>query len=76
MNKTIRVIGKPHPTVELTFRIYPDVNIILGQKGTGKTEILKSMYAEMLSSEKNCKKYIASDRSEDFSCLLNIQDMQ
>lgn len=72
----ITVIGKPHPTVELTFRIYPDVNIIFGQKGTGKTEILKSMYAEMLSSGKNCKKYIASDRSEDFSCLLNIQDME
>ncbi len=72
----IAVIGKPHPSVNLPLMLYPDVNIIFGQKGTGKTEILKSMYEEMLGAGKNCKKYIASERGEDFSSLLSIQDME
>ena len=57
----------PHSSVSLPLMLYPDVNIIFGQKGTGKTEILKSMYEEMLGAGKNCKKYIASERGEDFS---------
>ena len=72
----MNVIGHPHASVALPLTIYPDVNIIFGQKGTGKTEILKSIYTEMLGSGKNCKKYIASERSEDFSALLSIQDME
>lgn len=72
----LNVIGVPHSSVKLPLMIYPDVNIIFGQKGTGKTEILKSMYAEILGSGKSCKKYIASERGEDFSALLSIQDME
>jgi predicted ATPase len=67
--------GKPHTSVSISLNIYPDVNIIFGQKGTGKTEILKSLYVEMLGTGKRCKKYIASERSEDFSALLNLKDM-
>ena len=52
------------------------MNIIFGQKGTGKTEILKSLYEEMLKLGKNCKKYIASERSDDFSALTNTKDME
>lgn len=72
----INVTGQPHPSVKIPLMIYPDVNIIFGQKGTGKTEILKSMYSEMLGAGKSSKKYIASERSEDFSALLSIQDME
>lgn len=72
----IAVIGKPHPSVNLSLMLYPDVNIIFGQKGTGKTEILKSMHEAMLGAGKRCKKYIASERSEGFSSLLSIQDME
>ena len=72
----ILLTGRPHKSVELPISIYPDVNIIFGQKGTGKTEILKSLYEEMLKSGKNCKKYIASERSDDFSALTNTKDME
>ncbi len=73
-NKTpLTMTGKPHPSVNIKLSIYPDVNIIFGQKGTGKTEILKSLYEEMLKSGKNCKKYFASERSEDFSSFLSIK---
>lgn len=72
----MNMIGHPYASVKLPLTIYPDVNIIFGQKGTGKTEILKSLYTEMLGLGKNCKKYIASERGEDFSALLSIQDME
>ena len=52
----ISIIGKPHQSVNLPLMLYPDVNIIFGQKGTGKTEILKSMYEAMLGTGKSCKK--------------------
>ncbi|MDD4679586.1 MAG: histidinol phosphatase [Clostridia bacterium] len=71
----VDMIGKPHHSVSIPLSIYPDVNIIFGSKGTGKTEILKSLFSEMLGSGKSCKKYIASERSEDFSALTNLKDM-
>lgn len=71
----IVMIGKPHASVSLNLEIYPDVNIIFGQKGTGKTEILKSLYEAMIKDGHSCKKYIASERSEDFSSLLSIREM-
>lgn len=71
----IDMIGKPHPSISIPLKIYPDVNIIFGPKGTGKTNILKSLYDGMLRDGKSCKKYIASERSEDFSSLLKLKDM-
>lgn len=76
-NKTpMKLIGKPHETVELLLNIYPDINILFGAKGTGKTEILLSLYNNMIKDGRNCKKYIASERSEDFSNLLSIADLE
>lgn len=73
-NKTpVAVIGRPHPQVEVNLSIYPDINILFGQKGTGKTELLKSMYTEMVKTGRNCRKYIASEHKEDFSALLSIK---
>lgn len=72
----IVVKAYPHKSVELPISIYPDVNIIFGQKGTGKTEILLSLYNEMTKSGKKCKRYIASERNDEFSLLTNIKDME
>ena len=67
----LEVTGKPHASVKLNLRIYPDVNILFGQKGTGKTEILKSLYEEMLKFGK-----IASENTDDFNKFTNIGDME
>lgn len=72
----IKIIGKPHKSVKLPLLIYPDINIIFGQKGTGKTEILKSLYDEMVKSGKNCQKYIASENTDDFDDFTKIHDME
>lgn len=74
--KSLEIIGNPHPTVSLPLRIYPEVNIIFGSKGTGKTEILKSICDEMQVRGLNCKSYIASERSEKFSLITDISDME
>ena len=71
----ISIIGKPHASVKLNLEIYPDINIIFGPKGTGKTEILKSLYDALIKEGRTCKKYIASERSEDFSTLLSSKDI-
>ena len=65
--------GCPHKSVELPIIIYPDVNIIFGQKGTGKTEIIKSLknhYEE--TGIKNCS-YIGTEKDDDFQmCRIEI----
>ena len=60
----------PAPDVDLHISIYADMNIIFGQKGTGKTEILKSLYDSMRASGYKCVRYIASERDDDFRTLL------
>ena len=72
----IKITGRPHKSVKLPLKIYPDINILFGQKGTGKTEILKSLYDEMVKSGKNCQKYIASENTDDFDDFTKIQDME
>ena len=76
-HKTSRqMIGKPHSTVEVLLDIYPDINIIFGPKGTGKTEILESLYDEMVKEGKKCKKYVASERGKDFDSLLSTGSVE
>lgn len=71
----LSIIGKPHPSVSLDLTLYPDINIIFGQKGTGKTELIKSLHSEMAKNGRRCQKYIAAERSDDFSMLLSTSGM-
>jgi len=73
--KPINVIGCPHPSVKLKLSIYPEINVIFGAKGTGKTKLLESVCKDMQGKGYNCKIYIASDRSEKFEMLTDIKDM-
>lgn len=70
------VVGHPHKSVSVKLSIFPDVNILFGQKGTGKSELLQSLYNEMVAKGINCKKYIGSDRKEDFSQQLSIKGVE
>ena len=67
-----KLLCKPHSSVELELEIYPDINIIFGPKGTGKSEIIRTLYESMLAEGKRCTKYVASERSEEFSSLLSV----
>lgn len=69
------VHASPHRSVTLSLKIYPDVNIIFGAKGTGKTEILTSLYNRLLEQGLRCVKSVASERADEFNELLKNQDM-
>lgn len=72
---TYDVIAKPHKNIKIELKIYEEINIIFGQKGTGKSEILNSIYENILEKGINCKKYCGSARDDDFQKLLNTSDM-
>lgn len=74
--RSYSLIANPHRSVNISLTIYEDVNIIFGQKGTGKSEILRSLYNQMTERGINCRKYIGSERDDDFNLLLNTTDMQ
>jgi hypothetical protein len=68
--------ANPHKTVSLDLKIYQDVNIIFGQKGTGKSEIINTLYDCLLSKDQKCTKYTGSEKDEDFKNLLKNNDMK
>ena len=74
--QSYELVAKPHTSVSFKLKIFRDVNIIFGQKGTGKTEIIKSLCASMTSLGINCSQYIASENDSNFKSLLNHSDMQ
>ena len=73
---SISLRGEPHKGVYVPLRIYQDINVIFGPKGTGKSNILSSLYDEMLAKGKKCVKYVGSDKSEEFKALTDITDME
>lgn len=68
--------AKPHPSVKVQLKLFQDVNILFGPKGTGKSEILKSLYEEMLAHGMNCEKYFASEKNADITALLSTANME
>lgn len=68
--------GKPHRSVSIDLKLFQDVNIIFGQKGTGKSEIVNSLYEAMIAKDIKCTKYVASEKDDDFKNILNNKDMK
>lgn len=68
-------IVSPHKDVNIKIDIYNDINIIFGQKGTGKSEILKSLRKQYEDRSIICRTYTGSEKEDDFSKLLNIDDL-
>lgn len=62
--------AKPHPSTLLKLPIRPDINVIFGQKGTGKTEIIKSLCQEYerLGVKYSC--YIGGEKYSEYDKLL------
>lgn len=73
--KTYSVTASPYKTVRFPLTLYADVNIIFGQKGTGKSEILTSLYDEMCGNGLSCVKYVGSTKDDDFNELTKTKDM-
>ncbi|GMA58083.1 hypothetical protein C7445_1278 [Alicyclobacillus sacchari] len=66
----------PYKDVKFNVDIYEDVNIIFGQKGTGKTEILKSIKTQLLQKGLRCQEYFGSQKEDGFKNYLMTNDMK
>lgn len=78
LSKTTAVPVKatPHKGVHLYLELFPEMNIIFGQKGTGKSEIISSMAIDLQSQGKTCSVYRGSDKDEDFKKLLSTAGLR
>lgn len=74
--KSYEYYAKPHSKVLIKLKLFEDINIIFGQKGTGKSEIINSLYEEMTKDGLKCVKYIGAQKEDGFKNLLSISDMK
>ncbi len=65
----------PHESVKITVPIYEDINIFFGQKGTGKSEILKSLRLYYMEKGVSVEYYEGNQKENDFSKLLKTNDI-
>ncbi len=68
--------AKPHSKVTIKLKIFEDVNIIFGQKGTGKSEILNSLYDAMTAEGLKCARYVGSQKEDGFKILLSTAGLK
>lgn len=61
---------KPHSSVTLDLDLYRDVNIIFGDKGTGKTEMLKSLEEYMKNNNYNVVTYYGNEKDSEFDAII------
>lgn len=74
--QSLTLIGKPHESVSVEIKLYQDVNIFFGPKGTGKSELVKSLLSGMSSRGLSCVSYIAQERGEEFKRLTSTAGME
>ncbi len=74
--QSLNLIGKPHNSVSIEIKLYQDVNILFGPKGTGKTELIKSLQISMASRGLSCVSYIAQERGDEFKKLTSTAGME
>lgn len=80
LNKTPRhkYTGRPKeddPSITIPVKLYNEVNILFGDKGLGKTNILKSVGIEAEAGGERVSTYIASEKDDYFNELLDASDM-
>ena len=80
LNKTsnYEYTGRPKedgPKITIPVKLYNEVNILFGDKGLGKTNILKSVRKEAEAGGKIVSTYIASEKDDYFNELLDVSDM-
>ena len=74
--QSLTLIGKPHESVSVNIKLYQDVNIFFGPKGTGKSELLKSLLSAASASGLSCVDYFAQERGDEFKRLTSTAGME
>ena len=78
-NPSTRYVGRPskeNNSIMVEVPIYNEVNIIFGDKGTGKSQILQSIGKKMDADGLSIAPYISSKKDEDIRELIESSDME
>lgn len=67
--------SKEDRSITVPVELYKEVNVIFGDKGTGKSNILTSIEDEARTSGLRVEVYRASQKDDDFDALLDVSDM-
>jgi len=73
-NKQI-VKASPHKEVYVDIPIFDEINVLFGQKGTGKTEIIRSLEKHFEEQGLTIVSYYGSNKSAEFMSLLSTDNM-
>ena len=65
----------PYKKVNFKLPFYEDINIIFGQKGTGKTELLESLKKYYIENGIAMESYKGNEKDSDFSKMLKVNDI-
>lgn len=68
--------ASPYKNVKISIPIYEDVNVIFGQKGTGKSEIILSLKNYYEDSGTAYKCYVGTSKDDDFNKLLRTDEVK
>jgi predicted ATPase len=74
--ESFSVVGHPHDGVNVPLTLRNEINVFFGQKGTGKTELLKSIERHLIAQGKVCCSYYGNDKHGDFKALLSTSDVK
>lgn len=66
---------KNNRDIRETIRLYNEVNVIFGDKGTGKSEVIKSLIATFKARNIPYAEYISSETAEALEDMLETDDM-
>ena len=69
------ILVSPYKRVNFKLPFYEDINIIFGQKGTGKTEILESLKKYYIENGIAMESYKGNEKDADFSKMLKVNDV-
>lgn len=69
-----KVIARPHDSVAIELPLYQDVNVLFGQKGTGKSEIVKSIRSQFEAGGIRIASYIGGQKNTAFDQLMTVKN--
>lgn len=74
--KKYNIQVSPYKNVKISIPFYEDINVIFGQKGTGKSEIISSLKNYYDDNGIAYKCYIGTSKDDNFSKLLETDEVK
>lgn len=71
----LSITAHPHVGVDVKLPIFKEVNVIFGQKGTGKSEIAKSLLDSAKAQGMTCASYLGNQKTAQFDALLKTDSL-